>query len=242
MIAEPRAQDILVVPMRRAELLFVPRPWNFAEERRAEIADHFSSVRAKNSRVWNGRVLLLHQHEHEAGVFRGACLECDFASFLAWRDWGFPDLSMRNCFGMAALQSADGAFLLGVMGAHTANAGKCYFPAGTLDTDDVVAGRIDVEGSVRRELAEETGLDARGMDTEPGWYAVFAGARIALMKVLRADESADVLRTRILRHITADPEPELADIRIVRDRSQIDPSVPPHTVAFLDYVWNAARE
>jgi 8-oxo-dGTP pyrophosphatase MutT (NUDIX family) len=241
MLAEPRAEQIPVVPVKRVALRFEPRPWSFAEERRAEIAAYFETVRKQNPKLWNGRVLLVHRHEHGAGVLRGACLECDFASFLAWRDWGFPDLSMRNCFGMAALRSSDGAFLLGVMGPHTANAGKCYFPAGTLDPGDIVAGQVDIESSVRKELAEETGLDAAAVDFEPDWCAVFAGARIALMKVTRSRENAEVLRERILRHIVIEPEPELADIRIVRDCSDLDAAVPAHTVAFLNYVWTAAR-
>ena len=94
----------------------------------------------------------------------GAYLETDFASFIAWRDWGFPDKTMRNCFPMAALRSSDGAFLLGVMGAHTATAGQVYFPAGTPDPNDVVGERVDLEAGVMRELPEETGLGPADVD------------------------------------------------------------------------------
>ena len=56
---------------------------------------------------------------------------------IAWRDWGFPDRAVRNCFSAGAIRASDGAFVLGVMGAQTANAGKIYFPAGTPDPSDV---------------------------------------------------------------------------------------------------------
>jgi 8-oxo-dGTP pyrophosphatase MutT (NUDIX family) len=229
--------DIAVVPVERLELTFAPRPWRFAEGHRSAITAHFAALRSRTPQLWNGRVLLLHDYAFEAGVFRGACLETDFASFVAWRDWDFPDPSVHNCFGMAALRSADGAFLLGVMGPHTANAGKSYFPAGTLEPGDLVGSKVDVEGSVARELAEETGLDARAMVAEPGWHAVFAGPRIALMKVLQARESAEELHARALHHIAAQAEAELADIRMVRGPSDIDASIPPHTVAFFNHIW-----
>ena len=82
---------------------------------------------------------------------------------------------------MAALRAADGAFLLGRMAKHTANAGKVYFPSGTPDPNDVRDGGIvDLDGSVRRELLEETGLIST--DAKPGgWHAVLAGARVALI-------------------------------------------------------------
>jgi 8-oxo-dGTP pyrophosphatase MutT (NUDIX family) len=72
---------------------------------------------------------------------------------------------------MAALRGSDGAFLLGEMAHHTINAGQIYFPAGTPDPTDVFGGRVDLEASARRELLEETGVDASQAAIEGGWTA-----------------------------------------------------------------------
>jgi 8-oxo-dGTP pyrophosphatase MutT (NUDIX family) len=230
--AEPR-----VVPVQRLELSFAPKVWPFAETRRAEIDAHFTALRARNPTLWNGRVLLMHAHSLAGEVFRGAYMETDFASLLAWRDWGFPDPQIRNSYSMAAVRSGDGGFLLGVMNSHTANAGRVYFPCGTPDPDDVVGDRVDLEHSLRRELAEETGLDAGEFRAEPGWYTVFAGPRIAQVKVLHAAASAEALRARALAHLQQEPHPELADLRIVCGPADLDPAMPSFVTAFLRHVW-----
>ena len=93
--------------------------------------------------------------------FSGAYFETDYANYVAWRDWGHPGERVENCFSMAALRGADGAFLLGEMAPHTMNAGKIYFPAGTPDPADIFDGKVDLDGSARRELLEETGLRPR---------------------------------------------------------------------------------
>src|SRR3954468_4719660 len=176
--------DIPLIPLKRLELRFEPALWPFEIERRAEIDAHFAKLRAAKPEMWNGRVLLLRRGEIANGVLSGAYSEVDFARFIAWRDWGFPDTSARNCFAMAALRSSDGAFLLGVMGAHTANAGRIYFASGTPDLDDVIGDAVDLDGSVMRELTEETGLGAADVRPASGWHAVFAGPRIGMMKIL----------------------------------------------------------
>jgi hypothetical protein len=116
--------DISVMPIDRLELAYAPKPWPFESERRADIDAHFAALRRERPELWNGRVLLLHEFSIADRVFRGAYFAADFASFLSWRDWGFPDLTVQNCFSMGALRAADGAFLIGVMAPHTANAGK----------------------------------------------------------------------------------------------------------------------
>jgi hypothetical protein len=229
--------ELSIVPVQRLELWFAPARWAFAEERRAEIDAHFADLQRARPALWNGRVLLLHQWSLVDGTFRGDYLETDFASFIAWRDWDFPDSTVRNSFSMGALQAADGAFLLGVMGAHTANAGKIYFPCGTPDPDDITGDKVDLDGSVRRELAEETGLDCSSLEAEPGWTAVFAGPRIAQIKVLRSNENAMALRARIMDHLMLEQQPELADIRIVRGPADLDPMMPNFVGAFLRDHW-----
>ena len=138
--------------------------WPFAEARRAEIDAHFAHSSARRPALFNGRVLLGRNPVFSGDHFSASYFETDFASFLAWRDWGFPDRDVFNGFGMGALRCADGAFVLGVMGQHTSNAGRIYFPSGTPDLDDIRDGRLDISGSVVRELEEETGL-------VPGEYA-----------------------------------------------------------------------
>jgi 8-oxo-dGTP pyrophosphatase MutT (NUDIX family) len=231
-----------IVAVKRLELRFAPVRWAFAEERRAEIDAHFAELQRARPALWNGRVLLMHQWNLADDVFRGAYLQTDFASFIAWRDWGFSDPSVRNSFSMAALQGADGAFVLGVMGAHTANAGKIYFPCGTPDPNDIAGDRVDLDRSVRRELAEETGLDASALKAAPGWTTVFAGLRIAQIKVLRSDQTAAELRARIMDHLRQERQPELADIRIVRGPADLEPMMPDFVIAFLRHRWGGAGQ
>ena len=232
--------DISVVPVGRLELKFASRPWPFAQQHCAEIESHFMGMQQQRPGIWNGRMLLMHEHELDAGVLRGCFFETDYASFTAWRAWGFPDPTVVNCFAAAAMRTSDGAFLVGVMGEHTANAGSVYFPCGTPDPDDVVGGAVDLEGNVWRELAEETDLQRSVFDVEAGWRAVVVKPYIALIKSIHTREMADVLRGRILRFLETQARPELSDIRIVRGPADLDPKMPEFVRAYLSNYWASA--
>jgi len=134
------------------------QPWTFADRKRVEIDAHFSRNLAEKPKLWDGRILLARNPRFGGNRFSADYFETGFASFLAWRDWGFPDHEVFNGFGMGALRCADGAFVLGEMADHTANGGRIYFPAGTPDLDDIVGASVDIAGSVAREVEEETGL------------------------------------------------------------------------------------
>lgn len=229
--------DIQIAPFDRFDLRFEPRPWPFADANRAAIDARFTARKKANPALWNGRVLLAHDYAVADGVCRGAFFETDFASFNAWRDWGRPPAGIANCFAAPVLRSADGAFLLGVMGPHTANAGQIYFPCGTPDPGDVLGGRVDLEHNARHELLDETGLAFEDLEPEPGWISVRLQTWAMAAKILRSRQTADQLRRRILAHLASQAEPELADIRAVRGPADLDPMMPPFVSGFLRHIW-----
>ena len=229
---------IPVVHLDQVEMRFVPRSWPFASERRAEIDSYFAQLKQEKPSLWNGQVLLMHRHTINDGTLHGDFLETDFASMLAWRAFNFPDQAIRACFSANALHTADGAFLLGLMGSHTANGGQLYFPTGTPDPDDIRRDKVDFDGSLLRELAEETGLGPADVSVSSGWHAVLAGPRMPVIKIVRSSESAEALRARILAHLAREEEPELADVIVVRGPADLDPRMPPFVKAFLIDFWS----
>jgi hypothetical protein len=229
--------DFSVVPVDRLELGHSPWEWPFALERQAAIEAHFEKLKQKTPEIWNGKVFMLRDFSIGGSVFRGQYFETDFANLLAWRDWDFPDPAIKNSFAMGALQASDGAFILGEMAAHTANAGKIYFAAGTPDREDVKGDTIDLLGSVIREVEEEIGLTPDEYTLAPGWFTVLAGPRIAQMKPMRSRLSAEELRTRILAFLAMQEQPELSDIHIVRGPADLSDRMPPFMAPFLQHVW-----
>jgi 8-oxo-dGTP pyrophosphatase MutT (NUDIX family) len=208
--------------------------WPFADQRRADIDAHFAQKQIEKPKIWNGRVLLGRRPEFSGERFSAEYFEADFASFLAWRDWGFPDRDVFNGFGMGALRCADGAFALGEMAQHTSNAGRVYFPSGTPDLDDIRDGALDISGSVAREVEEETGLTAADYRAEAHWDCVVLGTVIAVIKVLHVDSSGEALRARIEANLASQTQPELAAIHLVRGASDFTAAMPRFVTAFIE--------
>ena len=226
-----------MVEVAELDLSFTPAPWSFAAARASDIAAHWAELTAKKPALYNGRVLLARcRLETDAGraILRGAFFETDYASFAAWRAFGYPGEPVENCFSMAALKTADGAFLLGEMAAHTHNGGQVYFPAGTPDPSDIFGGRVDLDASARRELFEETGIDAAAATIAPGWTVFLAGPKIACMKLMTLPFAAEEARARIEAFLARDPEAEFSRIHVVRAAGDLDESrTPPFVTAYL---------
>ena len=210
-----------------------PRRWLFAEQRRADIEAHFA-VQQREKPIWNGRILLARDPDFSADRFSACYFETDFASFLAWRDWGCPDKDVFNGFGMGALRCSDGAFILGEMGQHTANAGRIYFPSGTPDLDDIREGAVDMSGSVTREVEEETGLTPADYRASPHWDCVVSGAAIAMIRILYVDGSGEALRARIEANLARQEQPELSAIHLVHDTRDLTAAMPRFVTAFIE--------
>ncbi len=211
-----------------------PRPWPFAEERRAEINVYFAIKQREKPKIWNGRILLARDPVFAGERFSACYFHADFASFLAWRDWGFPDRGVFDGCGMGALRCSDGAFVLGEMGHHTANAGRIYFPSGTPDPDDIRDGAVDISGSVAREVEEETGLTPADYRAGAYWDCVVSGAAIAMIRMLNVDVKGEELRARIEANLARQDQPELSAIHLVRNLGDLTASMPRFVTAFIE--------
>ena len=217
----------------------VADPWRVDPDFVAE-ADRLWAVRtAANPHLWDGRIYGVAAPGWpggvaiEDGVLTATASEGRFSVFLAWRDAGFPEIGLRNLFGSALIQSAEGALVYGVMGRHTANAGKIYPPGGSLDPQDLTAdGRLDVVASIGRELAEETGLAAEAGE-ERGLFAAVDGPRISVGRLIRFPLSTDELLARIRRNLDAQSDRELEDVVAVRSAADAaDPRFPGYARSF----------
>lgn len=213
--------------------------WPIADDLRPKIEAHWAACLTANPHLWNGRVLgtiapgepggiAIHD-----GVLTGEAVEGDFAGFIAWRDWGFPEIGIRNLFGSALVMSSDGALILGVMGATTANAGKIYPPGGSLEPADVNAdGNVDVVASIERELREETGLNA-GEATMEGMLAAFDGPRVSIGRVLRFPYKADDLVSTVMAELDRQEERELERVVAFRSAAELErPEITAYSRAF----------
>lgn len=230
-------ENVVVTPVSEIRARLSDEDWLWPRENRALVDEHWRRLSAGNPSYYNGRVLVRRKQVLAQGRLSLDYAATDYASFIAFRDHGFPDPSAGNGFAMAALRSSDGAYLLGCMAEHTANAGKIYFPAGTPEPKDVDPdGTVNLAGSVLRELTEETGLAAADVDLTDRWVAVFAGARTAMMREVIVPAPAAAARSRILAHLARDPKPELCDVRVVRGVADIDPvDMPPFMQAYLRF-------
>jgi 8-oxo-dGTP pyrophosphatase MutT (NUDIX family) len=225
----PRIQRVTTLDLRVTSW-----DWPFAKARRGEIDAHFAQAQHSKPKTWNGRVLLARNAQLAGDRLAAEYFETDFASFLAWRDWGHPDKDVFNGFGMGALRSSDGAFVLGEMAGHTANAGRIYFPAGTPDPDDIRDGAMDIAGSVAREVEEETGLTSADYRAAPDWCCIDAGVSFAMMRMLQADLPGEVLRAKIEANLARQDQPELSAIHLVRRRRDLTDAMPRFVTAYLE--------
>lgn len=227
--------SVLPVPrrVRQLDLTFTDWQWPFAVEHRARIDAHFAEEHRKIPELFDGRVLLGRNHRFDADTLHAEYFETNFASFLAWRDWGHPDKGVFNGFGAGAIRANDGAFVLGEMAANTSNAGKIYFAAGTPDLNDLRGSVVDIVGSVRRETEEETGLAESDYRAAGTWDVIVSTSMVAMIRVLDVDRPGMELKSRIEASLASQTHRELSAIHLVRSIADFDERMPLYVRAFL---------
>lgn len=214
-----------VHPLDGISLRLTGGEWDFAVRERVAIDRHWDSLVAEHPYLWNGRILICTAVSVEGGHLSAQLVHTDFASFVAWRDWGWPDRSAFNCYGVPAVVTSDGAMIMGVMGPKTLNRGMVYPPSGSLEPRDIRGdGTVDIENSMRVEFREEMGLDLAG--AIPGQLiAVFDEQRLAIIRRFDLPMPFAAVERHFADHVAGDPEPELAAVKAVWSKADIAPGM-----------------
>ena len=167
--------------------------------------------------MWNGRVLLGRNPVFAGDRFSASYFETDFASFLAWRDWGFPDPGVFNGFGMGALRCADGAFVLGEMGQHTVQRRAHLLPVRHARSRRHQGrhGRYSRQRRARTRGRDRALRPAITRASRTG-TASTPDRAIAMIRILRSICRAKRLRDRIEANLARQRQPELSAIHLVR--------------------------
>lgn len=236
--------EMRIFEVDRLDCRFVAHQWRFADERAAEMDAFWAGRVAANPSLYDGPVLLA-SHVRDvtesdgARVLRMELFETRFSRFMAWRDLGCADPTVFNCFSMAAVCSSDGAFLLGEMGPGHSSEGQIYFPGGTPDRDDIVAdGRVDLAGSLTRELAEEAGLRVDDGRIQSNWTIIAEKQRIACIRRVDMAQTAAALREEVRRFIASEENPELCDAHFLSRQEELaDPRLPGFMIGYLAHVF-----
>lgn len=215
------------------ECRLVDFDWRFAQDRDGAVARYWRRRAEANPSLYDGVVLLANRVEKRGDALEVDFFKARFSHFLAWRNFGFPDQGIFNCFAMPALRSSDGAFLVGEMGPEHSLAGQLFFPGGMPDLDDVKQGRVDLAGSLARELAEETGLSVDASQIDAEWRIVHDSQRVACVKIINWPAPAREIVEAVAEHIARDPKPELARAHMFRRRADLPDSRMPTFVRFF---------
>lgn len=216
-----------------------PATWDWASANAEAIDRHWQRRSRESPAMFNGVIHMLSAISLDGAHLHGNFARADFKSFLYWLEQGHPYAGVRDAFGSALIISAEGHVMLGRQRPGNINSGLAYLPGGFIDPSDVsAAGSIDIAGSIVRELVEETGLAAADADIAPGFIATFEGPQLSIAREIRIALPAQSLRARILDHIAKDPNPELADIVIVRSAVDLQGlAMAPYAVRLLKWYF-----
>jgi 8-oxo-dGTP pyrophosphatase MutT (NUDIX family) len=241
MAAQPSASQARCLRIERCELRVRDWQWPLVQLEAAAIVANWRQRIAEIPQLFDGAVYLMQDHAVDGGALTGTLFRTDFKTLLYWRALsGPPQDSIREAFGSAIIRSADGYLLYGRQGPGQVSSGRIYPPGGIIDDEDVCDGQVDIDASVARELAEETGLAAAGLDRVPGYVLTFVGRKMAIAVEWRSALPAAELRQRILASIESQAQPELDDIIIVRTPADVDEArMPPHAQALARTLLSA---
>ncbi|NLH80980.1 MAG: hypothetical protein GX458_09090 [Phyllobacteriaceae bacterium] len=228
----------------RAIDLRVGEPLGLTPDLAEAVAAHWRAATAANPALWNGSAFLFEAVAIVDGVFSARARPTNFATLLYRLRVGFERPATAHVFPVAAVTSRDGRLLIGRQGRDGANAGLVYPPSGSFDAMDVVDGRLDPVANMRRELAEEVGLDLDAFPADRRWWALPSGVgRVALVRRHRSALTTEALRAHAVAGQATARDDEIDRIDLVGGADRLaDEATVPYVPLLLDLIAAERRD
>ncbi|MBV2143880.1 NUDIX hydrolase [Falsochrobactrum sp. TDYN1] len=218
----------------RVDVRVRPGALAYAHNNRKDIAQNWDRECTANPTLFDGEIYLAPEAELEGGVFRAGFQRTSFATLMYWRRDPVQERPW-HIFGAGVIVSAEGHLIAARMADHNAVGGRVYFPAGSIDDNDILGDRADYEVNMRREVREETGLDLGEAQAESCTNLVTANRSIALFRRYRFDLSTVELLKRIRAYLSSQVQPELADIIPFTQARDLGEAAPSYVRAFAEW-------
>ncbi|MGL4488286.1 MAG: hypothetical protein ACRCU5_02450 [Rhizobiaceae bacterium] len=197
-------------------------------------------VRA-NPHLFNGKVFLQSGLALEKDRMTGSAVELDYASFMHWRG-NAPfqsETGLYHVFPLAAIESKEGHLIAVRSASTTVNSGLVYFAAGMFDDHDVVGGRLDPVGNMKREVEEETGLDLDAMKADGASIAFRTARFVAVFQRYVAAMDSQSIIAAIMRHALAQQHPEIDNAIAIKGQEGVSQNMPGYMQAYCR--WRLER-
>jgi len=227
----------VILPVDEIDVRLDPAQHPFERGREEAIAENWRREIAAKPALFDGTVVLLSEFGYDTGRLFGRCHAVGYSTFLYWRKDRVA--TAAHAFAHPMLVTKDNALIAIRMGAHTVNAGRVYFAAGSFEPEDFPDGVVDAHGNMVREVLEETGLDISGVRRGKRHYALATEKGTVIFRRYFLDLDADDIASHIRAFVAAEIEPEIEEPVIIRDACDLPEGLMGHMQPMID--WHFGR-
>ena len=227
-----------ILPVREITVSLADEPHPYELANRGAIDANWDKEIVRQPKLFDGEMILLSDVSYRDGCIVGQCHPIRFATFLHWRKNRAASDGF-HVFANAMPVTADGALIAIRMAPHTANAGRVYFAAGSFERQDFRDGFADVAYNIRREVAEETGIDLADVARDDNYHAYCTASGLTLIRRYYLEQDVQSLLASIRAHIASEAEPEADQAVGIRSEVDVPESAPAHMKPLVRWHFSA---
>jgi 8-oxo-dGTP pyrophosphatase MutT (NUDIX family) len=125
---------------------------------------HWESLLKKGKKYFRGDIFTISDIKHDSQGIMISVELTDYAHFLYTLNRNaYEDHDCRVIYTSVLVETADGKFVIGIMGEDTFAPQKLQLFGGGIDKGDLKGNEIDLENSAKKEIVEELGIDVNDL-------------------------------------------------------------------------------